>query len=271
MAEPAGAVPAGRTGLSPGGRIGHAPAGPSPRRSAADAPPLSGVGGRSVLEGAFALLEAVEWAREAGLTRLSSECGLPKTTAYGLLEQMVALGAVERQGTGYRMGPRLFRLAREWQPHPRLRSAASGPVRQLARATGATVGLAVLRRGQTLVLDWTPGETSGALAAQYDRVTWPWFTAAGKVLVAEGRSDMPLGPMPASWHQQAAMIRERGAAFDREEVAEGVCCAAVPLYDVSRVLVAALFVATDPAHHLERLADVAHLSGRAISRALRGR
>ncbi|NGO12417.1 helix-turn-helix domain-containing protein [Streptomyces sp. HC44] len=232
---------------------------------------MSGVGGRSVLEGAFALLEAVERAREAGLTRLSSECGLPKTTAYRLLEQMVVLGAVERRGTGYRMGPRMFRLGHEWQPHPRLRSAASGPVRQLARATGATVGLAVLRQGQTLVLDWTPGENSGALAAQHDRVTWPWFTAAGKVLVAAARPDLPLGPLPASWQRQAALIRDRGAAFDREGVVDEVCCAAVPLYDACRVPVAALFVATDPAHHLERLADVAQRSGKAISRALRGR
>jgi len=47
-----------------------------------------------------------------------------------------------------------------------------------------------------------------------------------------------------------------------------VCCAAVPLYDRSQVPVAALFVVTDPAHSLERLAETARDIGSAISTAL---
>ncbi|QQM40577.1 helix-turn-helix domain-containing protein [Streptomyces liliifuscus] len=230
-----------------------------------------GVGGRGVLEGAFALLEAVERATEAGLTALSSECGLPKTTAYRLLEQLVALGAVERRGTGYRMGHRMFRLGHSWQPYPGLRAAARGPARQLVRATGTTVGVAVLRSGRTMVLDWTPGEAGEALGSLREGMTWPWFTAAGKVLVAQARPGLPLGPLPTAWRQQAATIRDRGVAFDREELAEGVCCVAVPLYGAGHVPVAALCVLTDPAHHLERLGEVARGTGHAISAALRGR
>jgi DNA-binding IclR family transcriptional regulator len=232
-------------------------------------PSASDVGGRSVLEGAFALLEVVERVGEAGLTRLSSESGLPKTTAYRLLEQMVGLGAVERRGTRYRMGPRLFRLGRQWQPHPRLRSAAAEPVRHLVRATGVTAGIAVLRRGHTLVLDCTPGANGGASAPLLDNVTWPWSTAAGKVLMAHTRSQIPQGPLPAAWRRQAAVIRDCGVAFDREELVDGVCCAAVPLYDAGGVPLAALFVVTDPAHRLERLAEAARGVGKAISTALR--
>ncbi|MGW1209342.1 IclR family transcriptional regulator [Streptomyces sp. NPDC002499] len=237
------------------------------------APPLSAPdgGGRSVLEGAFGLLGAVERAGEAGLTRLAAECGLPKTTAYRLLEQMVELGVVERNRRGYRMGPRLFGLGQGWQPHPGLRAAAREPARRLARITGATVGINVLREGRTFVLDWTVGETPAALGPLLDRVDWPWFTAAGKVLVAAAHPRITVGPVPASWRRECEEIRIRGVAFEREELTVGVCCLAVPLHGPSGVPVAALSVLTDPAHSLERLVGVTEQTARIIDAALRGR
>ncbi|MFE3166172.1 IclR family transcriptional regulator C-terminal domain-containing protein [Streptomyces sp. NPDC059224] len=84
----------------------------------------------------------------------------------------------------------------------------------------ASVGLSVLREGRTLVLDWTPGDNAG---------TWPWFTAAGKALVAGACPRIPLGPLPGSWRRKTETIRDRGAAFDREDVAAGICCVAVPV------------------------------------------
>ncbi|MDJ0346184.1 IclR family transcriptional regulator [Streptomyces sp. H10-C2] len=228
-------------------------------------------GGRSVLEGAFGLLRAVERAGEAGLSRLASECGLPKTTAYRLLEQLVGLGAVERCGGSYRVGPGMFLLGQGWQPHPGLRSVAREPVRRLVGATGVTVGISVLWEGQTLVLNWAPGEANDVLGSLQNGVTWPWFTAAGKVLVAAAHPALPLGPMPGSWRQESAEIRERGVAFDREEVVEGVCCVAAPLYGASGTPVASLCVLADPSHNLERLADVAQRTSRAISAGLCGR
>nr|WSY49039.1 helix-turn-helix domain-containing protein [Streptomyces sp. NBC_00886] len=228
------------------------------------------VGGRSVLEGAFALMEAVERVVEAGPTRLASDCGLPKTTAYRLLEQLADLGAVERCGGSYRVGPRMFRLGRAWQPHPRLRSAARGPMRRLAEITGTAVGIAVLWKGETLMVEWCPDEAERPDPLQ-TRMTWPWFTAAGKVLLAAAGPAPLLGPLPASWGRDAAAIRERGVAFDREEVVTGVCCAAVPLLGGRGTPVASLCVVTDPAHHLERLAETARRTARMINAGLRGR
>ncbi|MGI5457073.1 IclR family transcriptional regulator [Streptomyces sp. CA-249302] len=232
--------------------------------------PMTGASGRGVLEGAFALLRAVERAEGARLTRLAAECGLPKTTAYRLLEQLADLGAVQRTGAGYGIGPRVYQLGRRWQPFPGLRAAAREPARRLAAATGMTVGLNVLWQGQTLVLDWTPGR-AGFVGSQDGEGTWPWYTAAGKVLVAGAESGLPLGPLSSAWRREAEAIRETGAAFDREGVLAGVCCVAVPLYGAggaSRTPVAALSVLTDPSHRLERLADTARRAGTAISTAL---
>ncbi|MFD9396221.1 IclR family transcriptional regulator [Streptomyces sp. NPDC060000] len=228
-----------------------------------------GGGGRSVLAGAFELLAAVERTGGAGLTRLAAESGLPKATAHRLLEQLVGLGAVERDVDGYRIGSRMFQLGNGWQPHPRLLAAAAEPARRLAAVTGAAVGVAVLRCDRTLVLDWTPGEAM-AFPALRNRSAWPWYTAAGKVLAAAPEYRFPPSVVPASWPREGRAIRERGVAVDRGVLTPGVCCVAAPLYDVSGAPVAALFAATGPAHRPERLADVVRRTSTAISAGLGG-
>ncbi|MFI9230481.1 IclR family transcriptional regulator [Streptomyces rimosus] len=231
------------------------------------APSTAGAPGRGVLAGAFALLSALRQAEDAGLTTLASASGLPKTTAYRLLEQLSDLGAVEHRQGRYRIGPHLFRLGQGWQPCPELRPAARRPSRRLASVTGTTVGLAVLHQGQTMILEWTTGLDT-TLPPVNDRPVWPWYTAAGKVLVALSGPELPLGPLRDSWPDEAAAIRRHGAAFDREEVLEGVCCTAVPVPVRSGPPMAALCVLTDPEHRLDRLAEAARRTAAAIGAAL---
>ncbi|MFE7120859.1 IclR family transcriptional regulator [Streptomyces sp. NPDC057654] len=227
-------------------------------------------GGRGVLEGAFSLLEAVERAGEAGLTRLANDSGLPKATAHRLLSQLVELGAVERVRDRYRMGSRIFRLGRRWQPHPALLGAARAPVRHLADTTGATVGLCVLREGRTMVVAGIGGRAD-ELAPQRPGAMYPWSTAAGKVLVAGTRPGLPPGPLPSSWARTAAAIRDKGIAFDHEEIMPGVFCAAVPLFGADDVVVASVCAVTGSAGQLARLAEPLTQAGQTVSTALRNR
>ncbi|MFF3615078.1 IclR family transcriptional regulator C-terminal domain-containing protein [Streptomyces sp. NPDC002580] len=92
---------------------------------------------------------------------------------------------------------------------------------------------------------------------------------AGKVLVASARPGLPLGPLPASRHREAAVVREDGVAFDREEPVTGVCCVAVPLKGPDGVTVAAPSAVTDSAHRLDRLADIVRRAGRTVGAGLR--
>lgn len=184
---------------------------PADRSAVPVAVPSADTGGRSVLEGAFALLGALERVQVAGLTRLAADCGLPKTTAYRLLEQLVDLGAVERCAGGYRMGPRLFRLGQRWQPHPGLRAATWESARRLAQMTGAMVGVNVLREGQTLVLDWTAGAPDAVRDQLRLDVVWPWFTAAGKVLVAGAPPRLPLARSPPPGTARRPSSRRRAS------------------------------------------------------------
>jgi IclR family transcriptional regulator, acetate operon repressor len=227
-------------------------------------------GGRGVLEGAFALLEAVERAGESRLTALAAESGLPKTTARRLLEQLVELGAVERSGGLFRMGSRMFRLGLGWQPHPGMLALARRPVHELARATGATVGVFVLREGRALTAAAVPGEWD-TFAPMRAGTAFPWTTAAGKVLVAGAPPELPVDPPSRTWTREAAGIRDAGVAVDRQEVAEGVCCVAVPLHGRSGTAVAAVCALVDPSQPLSSLTASVVRTGRVISAAMQGR
>ncbi|MGF1428243.1 IclR family transcriptional regulator [Kitasatospora sp. LaBMicrA B282] len=223
--------------------------------------------GRGVLEGAFLLLEEIERAGDCGLSALALRAGLPKSTARRLLEQLVELGAVERIGDLYRMGPRIFRFGRKWQPPPLLLAAAQEPVRLLARSTGATVGLCVLHGGQVMAVAGVPGEVD-RLAPFRPGTTWPWTTAAGKVLVAFGDARAAGSPPPASWAREAAQIRASGVATERERTVQGVSCAAAPVRNRQRQVVAALFALVDARRELSAVAERVRDAAARISTSL---
>lgn len=223
---------------------------------------------RGVLEGAFQLLEALVALSEAGLTAIATTSGLPKATTHRLLEQLCDLGAVERRGSRYRVGHRMFALGRTWQPYPGLTTAADKPVKALAAASGAGIALCVLRNGHTVVVGGASGEP-GAPMPVVAGLTIPWRTAAGKILVATSPTAAPLTVASAPWIRERDTIRDQGIAFDREEVTRGVCCVAVPLYDTDGEHIAALAAVTTPGTPLPPLAQGLRRAGETITAALR--
>ncbi|MCX4984849.1 IclR family transcriptional regulator [Streptomyces sp. NBC_00572] len=223
---------------SSSGRTGHGQVrdqGPAPAR------------GRGVLEGAFALLDALRRnGDEAGVTELALACGVPKGSVHRLLDQLVTLGAVERKGNRYRVGPQLYRLGQAWEPHPGLRTAARLPLQRLRAATGASVVLAVLREDMAITVSSVPGDLEPLLPVR-DGIAFRLDTAAGKAL---------RGPLRG------------GAVLDREDVMAGVCCASLPVRTPDGRTVAALAGLVPAGRPLDSLARGVAEAGAAISRAL---
>ncbi|MER7949613.1 helix-turn-helix domain-containing protein [Streptomyces sp. NPDC096079] len=203
--------------------------------------------GRGVLEGAFALLDALRrTGDEAGVTELALACGVPKGSVHRLLDQLVGVGAVERKGNRYRVGPQLYRLGQAWEPHPGLRSAARLPLQRLRAATGASVVLAVMREDMALTVSSVPGELEPLLPVR-DGIAFRLDTAAGKAL---------RGPLRG------------GAVLDREDVMDGVCCASLPVRAPDGRTVAALAGMVPAGRGLDALAQAVAEAGAAVTRAL---
>ncbi|MCL9760014.1 IclR family transcriptional regulator [Frankia sp. AiPa1] len=208
--------------------------------------------GRGVLEGAFGILDALSWYHSTGLSELARTTGLPKSTVHRLVEQLTAVGAVDRDGAGgYRIGAGLRRITAPDRSLHRLARMAREPVAALSAATGAAVAVVVLRDDQVVAA------TSAAAERGLDLGDSPTSrrldTAGGQLLLAHrsdlaDRSDLvdrsdPAGPpsmSPRQWQRALAEIREHHVAYDRQDLVTGVCCVSVPIRSLDGTVLAAL-------------------------------
>jgi len=159
--------------------------------------------GPGVIESAFELLEILRAVGRARLTELTAESTLPRTTVYRLLGQLTAVGAVERIGAQYRLGPGLLTLGQHVTPMERLRAIAQRPLIELAAATPAHVGLGTTTSRSPIYLE-----------------------------VLNGRDRLPIRrvpgePMPAGSAGTRVLTSGLTVAIDDSDSIDGVSCAAV--------------------------------------------
>lgn len=145
--------------------------------------------GRSVLEGAFALLEVLAEADSGaglGLTEAAHRAGLPKSTAHRLLEQMCGVGAVERFFRGYVVGPLAGRLVQgRGRLYARIRAATGKPAIRLAKLARADVAVCVPAGAEVVVVAAFAGH-SARLPALCPGTVLPPSTAVAGVLLGGG-------------------------------------------------------------------------------------
>ena len=161
--------------------------------------------GQGVIESAFGLLEILRALSRARLTDLTEESGLPRTTVYRLLGQLSAVGAVERIGSHYRLGPGLLSLGQHVTPMERLRAIAQRPLIELAAATPAHVGLGTKTARSPIYLEVLNGR---------DRL--PCRREPGE-------------PVPAGSAGVRVLTSGTAIAIDDSDSIDGVSCAAVAI------------------------------------------
>ncbi|MFF3226527.1 IclR family transcriptional regulator [Nocardia suismassiliense] len=214
------------------------------------------LGGRGVLEGAFALLEALAHGAELGLTQLASAAGLPKATAYRLLNQLAAEGAVQRRSGRYQIGPRVFRLGQTWQPARLLRAASARPLGQLtATSDRGGFSLSVTDRGHTMLIGGIGREIDAVFPLRAGTLL-PSGTAAEQVLaIGHPNHQPPEGFSPREWSRQVTLARERGLAYDTDLSRFGLACVAAPVRGPGGEVVAALAATVGELNRLPALAE----------------
>lgn len=237
----------------------------------------------SALQRAFAILSAFDSDDESvKLSELARRTDLPKATVHRFLQQLGELNLVERTATGYRLGLRLFELGMR-QPVSRDLRAALPILGDLRDATHETVHLAVLDEAQVLYIEKLVGHTGPPLASRVGGRLPAHCTAVGKALLAFGPKDVtaevlrsPLKRMtprtmvlPGPLSRELAKIRREGVAFEYEESAQGIVCAACPIMGPDGVAIAAISVA-GWSHRFDptRFAPAVRTAALAVSRQL---
>jgi DNA-binding IclR family transcriptional regulator len=189
--------------------------------------------GRTVLDGAFAVLDALARADAGlGLSDLSRQSGLVKASTYRLAEQLVGLGAVRRHERRYYVGARLGRIGQRWQPDPPLRIVAQPWVHTLAVQSKTIASISILVEGRLHLVCCTAPRGHPGIPAPAHEVLG--HTATGQVLYAAryaGATADPECRTAGEWNRLRSSIREHDAAvIDQQDVLPGVCCVSAPVW-----------------------------------------
>ncbi len=139
----------------------------------------------AVLARAFALLDAVADAapEPLGPSDLALATGLPKSTAFRLARQLVAIGALQPGKRGYRIGLRLYELGNRHYPSG-VKEAVQPYMADLCRATGLTVQAGLLDGADVAFLDRHVPRGVGTARRRAEIRVPAHLSAAGKVLLS---------------------------------------------------------------------------------------
>ncbi|GAA0934537.1 IclR family transcriptional regulator [Nonomuraea longicatena] len=191
--------------------------------------------------------------------RVAEHLGVARSTAYRYLQSLTSMGFLEENevGAGFRLGPRVFDLARIARRGVGLSELARPVMRDLAQTTGHPVLLT--RRTGTAVVCLEREDVSQALRLSYERgqVLPLNAGAAALALIAwvpqaelAELLDTPLTRFteatvtdPAVLMARLAQIRERGHAVARGELDPDVLGVAAPVRGRDGGVVAALSIA----------------------------
>ncbi|MEE2058461.1 IclR family transcriptional regulator [Rhodococcus artemisiae] len=117
------------------------------------------------------------------LEEITEITGLPRSTVFRLLAQLIDQGWIEHHSRGYQPGPRMFTMNRT-KDYSRLRGAASGILNELHANTQGVVHLTVLEGSSIYFLDRIGGAASAAIPSQVATHLPAESTISGRVLLA---------------------------------------------------------------------------------------
>jgi len=219
----------------------------SPRSPAG--PVASGVG---VLDRTLAIVDAVESGSRT-FSDIAETTGLTRSTAHRLLKALEAHGLLSFDGGfGYRLGPRLLRLAATAMRELPLRDLARPALERLARETGETAQLFVRSGDERVCIDVVESESELRTIVPVGASLPLTAGSAGKVLMAwapDGERLLGLirpltdrTPGVDRVRQQLATAHRRGWAESSGEREPGVASVSAPVFGGGATVLAAVSV-----------------------------
>ncbi|WP_189619175.1 IclR family transcriptional regulator [Novosphingobium colocasiae] len=211
----------------------------------------------------MALLDAIlADGGRSGISELARGHAVPVATAHRHVVSLVEEGLLTPVGGGRHVaGPRLIRLGAAVDLAQVLARIAAPLLPGLARDLGAVVQLGTLENDM-VTYRVKAGNAASGLFTQVGGQLEAYCSGIGKVLLAglpeaDRERYLANGPFialtgqtitaPEALAAELAVVARDGYAFDREEIAEGLACAAVPVCDRAGAVVAALS-ASGPVH-----------------------
>jgi DNA-binding IclR family transcriptional regulator len=177
------------------------------------------------------------------LTQVVARTNLPRSSTHRILEHLVRIRWMRREGFTYHLGLRMLELGTLAAHQHELRAAAAAHLHELHIRTGLVVHLAVLDGSEIVYLERVGGSFGMRVPSRVGGRAPAHCTGAGKAMLAfaDEATVAPIlgGPMPTPTslsigsaprlRTELDRVRERGIAFDREESVPGIGCVGAPI------------------------------------------
>ncbi|MED5800631.1 IclR family transcriptional regulator [Gordonia sp. Z-3] len=196
----------------------------------------------AALDRASLVLDAFDGPGRLTLAQIVRRTGLPRSSAHRILERLVHLRWLRRQGRDYELGIRLMELGSIAVHQDRLHAAALPYLHELHRATGFVVHLAILDGSDVLYLEKIGGALAASVPTRVGGRQPAHCTAVGKAIMAfadardrgaHGESLMQKTRYSITsttrLDAELAKVRAHGVAYEREESVAGIGCVAAPI------------------------------------------
>ncbi|WP_423761712.1 DNA-binding transcriptional regulator KdgR [Burkholderia sp. NLJ2] len=262
---------------------GHPVADPSAGGAAEKADSVAAVGK------VFTILAALGDRREIGISELSQQLGMSKTTVHRFLQTLKTLGYVAQEGETdrYRLTIRLFELGSKALESVDLVREADLEMRRIGQLTREAVHLGAFDEDAIIYIHKIDAEYGLRMQSRIGRRNPLYSTAIGKVLLAWMSPDEARAVLAGIEFRKSTAktlssadavmsilphVRQQGYGEDNEEQEDGLMCLAVPVFDRFGRVVAGLSIsfptmrcgADTKAHYIALLME----SGRAVSERL---
>lgn len=194
-----------------------------------------------------AALLSVFTVADAGVpvAELARRAGLPRSTTHRLVDQLVDVGLMERDGSRVHLGLPLFELGQLVPQQRTVRSAVSPYLHDLRDATRHTANLAVVDGRDMIYLDRVPWRDARPMPFRPGGRHAAHATAMGKAIMAHLPAEQvdlmcrdgldAITPQTITTRDaleaQLEEIRATGLSYDREETQADVHCVASPVFD----------------------------------------
>ena len=206
----------------------------------------------AVIDRVSLVLDAFDGPGRLTLAQIVRRTGLPRSSAHRMLERLVQLRWLRRNGRDYELGMRLVELGSLAVHQDRLHKAAMPRLHELHAATGLVVHLAVLDGSDVVYMEKVGGRLATAIPTRVGGRQPAHCTAVGKAMLAyRDESEVDLWQYETlprrtkysiSTHAQLRReldnVRARGVAFEREESLAGFGCVAAPIGDPGQAVAA---------------------------------
>ncbi|GAA0957033.1 IclR family transcriptional regulator [Actinocorallia libanotica] len=194
----------------------------------------------SMIDRVVRVLDTFDGSAPLSLSQVVRRSGLPRSSVHRILERLVAVRWLAREGRNYQLGLRMLELGSLALQQNALREAALPLMRGLSASGRHGVRLAVLDGAEVVYLERIEGPVENGAPARVGGRAPAYCTAVGKALLAYAGDDAVREVLrsglkartrftitdPAQFVRELQRVREHGVAFEREEAVRGIACVA---------------------------------------------